>query len=156
MISEKIEKMIELSNIKKDYLGRVLELTKDQRNFIQNEDMDKLNKVMEEKEILMNKVDLLDIEFLSTYNQIKEIENIDSLEKINPVKYKNLGNLQEVIKDINNILEDISLIDKENTRIMKENLEEIKSGLKQVKEVKKAYKGYNYEPTGSILLDEKK
>lgn len=156
MIFGKIEKMIELSKMKKKYLTEVLQLTKDQRNFIENDDMDGLSKVMENKDILMKKVDLLDMDFLSTYNQIKEMENVDSLEKINPIKYKNLGELQEVIGNINIILSNISLIDKENTRIMKGNLEEIKSGLKQVKEVKKAYKGYNYEPTASILLDEKK
>lgn len=156
MIFGKIEKMIELSKMKKKYLTEVLQSTKNQRKFIENDDMDGLNKVMENKDMLMKKVDLLDIDFLSTYNQIKEMENVDSLEKINPIKYKNLGELQEVIGNINIILSNISLIDKENTRIMKDSLEEIKSGLKQVKEVKKAYKGYNYEPIASILLDEKK
>ena len=104
----------------------------------------------------MASIDLLDMSFLSLYNEVKELEGISSLDEINSIKYINLRQLKEVIGNINILLSNISLIDKENTEIMKSNLENIKLGLKHVKEVKKAYNGYNYEGVESILIDEKK
>lgn len=151
-----IDKMIELSEGKKRYLTEILRLTKKQKGFIENEDMDELNKIMSEKEKLMESIDLLDVDFLSLYKEIGQEENIDTIDKINSIKYNNLGELQGIIGNINIILSNISVIDNQNTEIMKNNLENIKSGLRHVKEVKKAYKGYNYEMAGSILIDEKK
>ena len=151
-----IDKMIVLSQDKKKHIKSLLDLTKEQKVFIENEDMDGINNIIADKEKLMSQVDLLDIEFLSLYKEIKDLENIQSLDEINGIKYSNLKDLQEVIGNINILLSNISLIDKENTAKMKINLENIKNGLKHVKEVKKAYKGYNYESEASILIDEKK
>lgn len=151
-----LDKMIHLSKDKKVYLTEILKLTKDQKGFIQNEDMDGINNIISEKEKLMSSIDLLDIDFLSLYNEVKELEGIKSIDEVNGMKYSNLKDLKEIIGNINILLSNISVIDKENTKIMKSNLENIKHGLKHVKEVKKAYKGYNYESDGSILIDEKK
>lgn len=156
MIINNIEKMIHLSKDKKRYLNDILKLTKDQKDFIQKEDMDGINNIISQKEKLMSGIDLLDIQFLSLYKEVKDLENINSIDEINSIKYGNLNELQENIGNINILLSNISLVDKENTEIMKANLDNIKHGLKHVKEVKKAYKGYNYEGVHSILIDEKK
>lgn len=147
---------MELSKVKKEDLNEILRLTKEQKLSIESEDLDGLNRIIGHKDKLMKKIDLLDLEFLDLYNKIKEEENIDTLDKINSGKYRNLEKLKRVIEDINFILKDITLIDNENTEMMKANLEDIKSGLKHVKKVQQAYKGYNYEMGSSILIDEKK
>lgn len=151
-----IDKMISLSKDKNEYLRDILKLTKEQKSFIQKDDMDGIENIISEKENLMSSIDLLDVQFLSLYNEIKELENITSIDEINSIKYSNLSELKEEIGNLNILLSNITVIDKENTKIMKENLENIKYGLKQVKEVKRAYKGYNYESEESILIDEKK
>lgn len=156
MIDENIEKMIDLARSKKDYLNEILELTKKQKTYIKEDDISRMESVMLNKDKLMQAIDLLDIDFLSHYNDLKKTNNVDSLDEINLKDKENIGILQENIKEINNILNLISIIDKKNTQSMKESLEKEKSGLRQVKEVKKAYKGYNYTSGGSILLDEKK
>lgn len=156
MISKNIDKMIQLSKAKKEDLSEILELTKKQKIYIENDKMDSLDDTISAKDNLMNKIDLLDLEFLSLYGEIKKMENVESLDEINFEKYKNITRLQENIREINRILKNIASIDKENTRIIKEEFSEVKSGLRQVKEVRKAYKGYNYSPGGSVLLDEKK
>ena len=155
MTSNMIGKMIDLSKEKKGLLSEILKLTKEQKEIIKNEDMDELGKVLSQKDKLMASIDLLDVNFLSLYKSIKEEEQVDSMEKINAKKYSNMIALKEIVAEINDILTETSMIDKENTRIMKSNLEHIKSDLKQVKEVKKAYKGYNYEAIESILIDQK-
>lgn len=156
MIINMINNMIQLSNEKKVLIEDILNLTKNQKSFIINENMDGLTKVLSEKDEIMKNIDLLDMDFISLYNNIKSMENISSMEEIDVDKYSNIKLLKSNINEISLILNNIRLLDNDNTRMMKTNLENIKSGLKHVKEVKKAYKGYNYEAPTSMLIDEKK
>ncbi|MGJ0847476.1 flagellar export chaperone FlgN [Tissierella praeacuta] len=156
MTYDNVKKMIDMSLEKKEILVEILRLTKAQGENIENDDMDNLGKLLAEKEKLMEKVDILDKDFLYLYNIIKSEENIESLEKINIEKYANIKSLKEIVIEINTILNQISSIDRNNTIKMKSNVDKIKSDLKQVKEAKRAYKGYNYEAVGSMLIDEKK
>lgn len=156
MTQENVKGMIELSSEKKALLIQILKLTKTQSDLIENEKIDDLSIVLVQKENLMQEIDILDKKFLSLYNAIKSDEGIDSLEKINIEKYANLKSLKEVVAEINSVLNDISIIDRNNTIKMKSQVDKIKSDLKQVKQAKRAYKGYNYEPVESMLIDEKK
>ncbi len=156
MTQENVKGMIELSSEKKALLIQILKLTKTQSDLIENEKIDDLSIVLVQKENLMQEIDILDKKFLSLYNSIKSDEGIDSLEKINIEKYANLKSLKEVVAEINSVLNDISIIDRNNTIKMKSQVDKIKSDLKQVKQAKRAYKGYNYEPVESMLIDEKK
>ena len=151
-----INNMIQLSNEKKVLLKDILNLTQKQKTVIEDENMDALTKVLSDKDQIMKSIDLLDINFLSLYNSIKSMENIDSMEDIDVDKYSNMKILKSNINEISLILNSIKILDNDNTRMMKTNLQNIKSGLKHVKEVKKAYKGYNYEAVESMLIDEKK
>ncbi len=155
MTYDNVKKMIELSLKKKDILIQILKLTTTQADTIENDNIDNLSKILIQKEKLMEEIDILDRDFLSLYNNIKSEEGIDNLEKINIEKYANIKSLKEIVTEINAILNDISMIDRNNTIKMKSNVDKVKSDLKQVKEVKRAYKGYNYEAVESILIDEK-
>ena len=156
MTYDNVKKMIELSGEKKSFLNEILEITKLQQGLIQDEQMEELNQSLLAKESLIGKIDIIDREFLKLYDQVKAQEHIDSLDKIDMQKYSNIKSLKEIVSEINTILNNISIIDKNNTIKMKSNVDKIKSDLKQVKEAKRAYKGYNYENVGSILIDEKK
>ncbi|WMM24154.1 flagellar export chaperone FlgN [Tissierella sp. MB52-C2] len=156
MTYDNVKRMIELSKEKKSILNEILEITKLQKDFIENEQMEELNEALLTKEKLIEKIDIIDKEFLNLYNQIKMEEQITSLDKIDIQKYSNIKSLKEIVSEINTILNNISIIDKNNTTKMKSNVDKIKSDLKQVKEAKRAYKGYNYEAVGSMLIDEKK
>lgn len=156
MTFDNVKKMIELSEEKKSLLNEILEITKFQQDLIKNEQMEELNQSLLEKEKLIDKINIIDRDFLKFYDQVKVQEHIDSLDKIDIQKYSNIKALKEIVSEINTILNDISIIDKNNTIKMKSNVDKIKSDLKQVKEAKRAYKGYNYENVESILMDEKK
>lgn len=156
MTVEMINKTIKLSQEKKVLLNEILNLTKKQKDLIEEDNIDDLGIVLIDKENLMNKIDLLDKEFLSLYNSIKLEEEIDSLDKIDTRKFKNIKSLKDIISEVNSILTEISSLDRENTNNMKSNIEKIKLNIKQVKKAKKAYKGYNYEGIESMLIDEKK
>lgn len=156
MTADRINKIIKLSQEKKILLIEILSLTKKQKDLIEEDNIDDLGIVLIDKENLMNKIDLLDKDFLSLYNSIKSDEGIDSLEKIDIRKFGNLKSLRDIVGEINKILDDISSIDRENKKNMKLNIDKVKLNIKQVKKGKKAYKGYNYETVESMLIDEKK
>lgn len=156
MIINMIDNMIQLSNEKKVLLESILDFTKKQKSFIQDEDMDGLTKVLSEKDKIMENIDLLDLDFISLYNNIKSMEDISSMEEIDVDKYPNVKLLKSNINEVSLILNNVRILDNDNTRMMKANLQNIKSGLKHIKEVKNAYKGYNYEAPESMLIDEKK
>lgn len=156
MTADRINKIIKLSQEKKILLIEILSLTKKQKDLIEEDNIDDLGIVLIDKENLMNKIDLLDKDFLSLYNSIKSDEGIDSLEKIDIRKFDNLKSLRDIVGEINKILDDISSIDRENKKNMKSNIDKVKLNIKQVKKGKKAYKGYNYETVESMLIDEKK
>lgn len=156
MTKENIDKIILLSLEKKKILNEILNLTKEQKNSIEKDDLDFLGQILEDKENLMKKVDLLDKEFLDLYNSLKEKEGIQSFTEIDINKYDNIKKLKNVVGEINSILTEISKVDKENKSKMEENIKNIKINIKNVKKGKRAYKGYNYQNPGSILIDEKK
>ena len=148
--------MIDLSMKKKEYLLEILELSKKQETIIEEDKLDELDNILKEKEKIMGKIDVLDSEFLTVYNNVKDEENIDSFENLPIERYENLKDLKAIVNEINNILNTLTILDKNNISKMKANLEKTQADLKNVKLGKRAYKGYGYGDVGSIFIDEKK
>lgn len=156
MTIELVDEMIGLSSEKNTLMEKLLNLTKDQSDSIKKVDLESLDSILEEKSKYMAEIDELDKKFLVKFNSLKKIEGINTLEELDVDKYKNLKDLKALAKEIYSRLEEMSIVDKNNTKLMELNLETVKKDLKGVKHAKQAYKGYNYEPDVSILLDEKK
>ncbi|SHD76718.1 Putative FlgN family protein (fragment) [[Clostridium] ultunense Esp] len=118
--------------------------------------MENLNRIMDEKDSLMKKIDELDLSFITIFSQIKKEHSIEGIDELSLEEYPNLTKLKEVVKEVSSTLMTISLMDDKNTGAMKERLEQTKIELRKLKEGKKAYKGYNPSMNGSMLIDEKK
>ncbi|MBU5436597.1 flagellar protein FlgN [Tissierella sp. MSJ-40] len=156
MDSSMIDTMVALSKEKNELLLEILQLTKLQKDLIEKEDMEELNYVLDKKDKIMLEIDKIDVSFLTLYGQLKREENIDSLDEINTDKYPNLKDLKEVVAEVTSTLMSISLLDEKNNKSIRESLEKTKLELRRVKKGKIAYKGYNTEVSGSMLIDEKK
>ncbi len=156
MTANNINKIISLSKDKKILVTDLLKLTQKQKVIIDNDNLDDLGLVLGDKQNIMNKIDVLDKDFLGLYSTIKSDEGIDNFHSIDVKKFDNIKILREIVEEVNNILTSISILDNENTMKMKSNIDKLKLDIKQVKEGKKAYKGYNYESAVSMLIDEKK
>lgn len=148
--------MIEVSLEKEKLLDQFFKLTKSQTKSIREEEFDSLDKLLVEKAELMERIDELDSKFLEEFNILKEEEDIESMEEIDTSKFSNIKELKEVATILSQLLKDIYEVDSENTKLISKNLEGVKSELKHVKDSKAAYKGYNVEQTGSIMIDERK
>lgn len=156
MITEKIDELISITKEKNRLLNQMYNITKEQIEEIEREEMDSLNDIMDKKDSLMKKIDELDLSFITIFSQIKKEDSIESIDELSIEQYPNLGQLKEVVKEVSSTLIAISLLDEKNTQAMKERFEETKIELRKLKKGKKAYKGYNPSVTGSILIDEKK
>ena len=148
-----VQELIGLSKEKANYLTNILDLTKEQKRIINEENMERLNQIIEKKS---KEIDKLDVSFIMKLSQLKKENNIGDLNEIDTKKYPNLKELKEVVAQITSILMAISIVDKENNKALEEGLEKVKLNLKKVKEGKKAYKGYNKSIPQSMLIDEKK
>ena len=151
-----VQELIGLSKEKANYLTNILDLTKEQKRIIKEENMERLNQIIEKKSEIIKEIDKLDVSFIMKLSQLKKENNIGDLNEIDTKKYPNLKELKEVVAQITSILMAISIVDKENNKALEEGLEKVKLNLKKVKEGKKAYKGYNKSIPQSMLIDEKK
>ena len=130
--------------------------TIEQKEYIEKEDMDGLNELLDKKDDLIKQIDKLDISFLNIFSQIKKEESIENMDELDVEKYSNLKELKGVVTEISSTLMALSMLDKENNENIKQKLKATKIELKKVKEGQRAYKGYNKTVTGSIMIDEKK
>ena len=156
MITANIDKLISLSKEKNQLINEMYGFTKAQKQEIEKEDINNLNKILDEKDKLIKKINKIDIEFLNIFSQIKKEEGVENIYDLDVNKYPNLKDLKNIVTEISSTLMAISLLDEENNKNMKKRLEQVKLELKRVKEGQRAYKGYNVPMTDSILIDEKK
>lgn len=156
MTKELIDELVNINEKKLEYLYNMLELTKFQREYIDEENMIKTDEILEKKDELIKKIDKLDIEFLIKFSELKKKHNVDDINELDINVYPSLKILKDIIKNISSTLMSISILDDENNKYLKNSLEKIKSDLKKLKKGKKAYKGYNKSIEESIFIDEKK
>lgn len=156
MVEKLIDELITITEEKRGLLNQVYKFTKIQKEEIKEDQMEDLNIALDEKDKLIKDINELDVSFLTIFSQIKKEEDVENINELDFKKYPNLKNLQKIIKEVAMGLEDISQIDRENNKVIKSKLEETKMDLRRIQDGKRAYKGYNNEIVGSILLDEKK
>lgn len=156
MTTANIDKLISLSKEKNQLINEMYGFTKAQKQEIEKEDINKLNTLLDEKDILIKKINQIDIEFLNIFSQIKKEEKVENIYDLDVKKHPNLKDLKDIVTEISSTLMAISLLDEENNKNMKKRIEQTKLELKRVKEGQRAYKKYNVPMTDSILIDEKK
>lgn len=156
MTKDKIDELISLSREKNQLINEMYNFTKVQKEEIKKEDMDNLNKILDNKDNLIKEINKLDRTFLTIFSQIKKDENIENIDELDVQLYPNLKELKDIVTEISSTLVAISLLDEENNNNIKKKIEETKMELRKVKDGQRAYKGYNVPMTGSILIDEKK
>lgn len=151
-----VDRLIKVSETKEELLSKFFELTKTQNDLIKSEDFDQFDDILEEKERLIGEIDGLDVEFIELYEGFKKEANVESIEDIDASEYPNLKDLKKTISNLSNLLREVDLLDKSNMALMKKSFSEVKLDLKNAKTNKLAHRGYNQNPVGSIMIDEKK
>ncbi|WP_077369639.1 flagellar export chaperone FlgN [Anaerosalibacter sp. Marseille-P3206] len=156
MSKDIVDKLVSISSEKLVLLNKLLDLSKLQKKFISESDMDNVNIIIDKKDEVMKEIDALDIKFMTHFAELKKENNVVELNELDTSKYPNLKELKNVVKEITSTLMAISLLDEENNKSLKADLEKIKLNLRTVKKGQKAYKGYNKVLDNNIMIDEKK
>ncbi len=153
-----IERLLEITNSKYKCLQDMLELTKDQANVIDGDQIEKLEVILDDKQRIIEKVDKLDDEFEVYFHRLKSEAKIKSLEELNISEVKGLKELKKSVSNVMGILKELSDMDKSNGSRVKKVLENVGNELKNINVAKKVNSAYGSIPlqTESYFIDKKK
>ncbi|MGO1371864.1 MAG: flagellar protein FlgN [Senegalia sp. (in: firmicutes)] len=154
---KKIVRLIELLDDKKILLDDFYKLSIVQKKLIENDDIDKLNRIIKNKEELISKINLLDKDFLEIYNELKEENNIRSLSELDIDKVY-LARLKEITNRCDSLMQDIKVQDESNNSMMENNFEDVKTKLREIKRGKTTTNKYynKSQNTDGYFIDSKK
>lgn len=158
--SEYITKLTEISQKKIVILKEILILTKRQSENIQEDCLDTLKYIVEEKQRFMDDVDKLDDAFEVYFKRLKSTLGIESLDKLTSnAKIGDTATLKNHIQEIFNLLNQIDLLDKDNNEKGKTLMTKLSTEIKKVNQKKiinNGYKPASSMPQQSLYFDTKK
>jgi hypothetical protein len=156
------ELLINLSEIltkKLRLLQNIQSITEEQKKIIVDEDIDKLNKLIQKKQKIINLIDNIDIKFNDMFLELKRINNIENLNDLESPDIGTIKELKSKISNIKKITNDIILSEKENNSNAKMLLSNLSIKIKKIKSAKKTNSAYNYGNSikqPSYFIDKKK
>lgn len=157
IIDNDIKFLIELLKKKKQLLSEIHILTNSQTFVITEEDMDKLNELIKDKGIIIEKIDNLDKQFSNHFDRIKDIYNVNEIGELDLNKDLSLE-LKNNTEDIFRIMQNIYQVEKLNKDKINKKFQDVKLKLKGVKNEKKVSSGYysKTSQTQGYFIDQKK
>lgn len=154
-----IEKMTELLEKKKQLLHEMLTLTKAQTSVIAAESLDKLQKLVEDKQGVIDRINVLDDEFTAYMDKLKSAVGISKLDDIDVSRFPAAVRLKQGVSGVLDLVREISEIEKVNSVKSNKLLEQLGSQIQKINQGKKinnAYNSQNAAGASSFFLDKKK
>lgn len=149
---ELIDYLIKLSDGKLFLAKQLLILTEQQGKSLDSKEEDKLNEIIAQKQSIMDRIDVLDDEFVKKYTLLKEGSLPDTLESFVGNEKNSMKLLQDKISEIFSITEKVQKLDVVNLRRLKQNMEVLQGEFKKVSAGKKAIKGYGNKSIEGISI----
>ncbi|AKL93817.1 flagellar-associated protein FlgN [Clostridium aceticum] len=158
MREELVAYLLRISEGKRLLVNHLLKITQQQSKALEEEDTKALEDLIQEKQTVMAKVDVLDKEFVEKYNLIKEELGIENLQEYEGEMSATFKELREKIAGIFKVIEEVQRLDQANTKKVKNNITKAQQNIKSIKTGKKALTGYNqpYKENPSFFIDKKK
>lgn len=153
------DRMTELLTRKKELLAGMLELTREQTGAIDEKSLDRLQKLIEEKQKRIDEIDRLDEEFTACMDKLKIEAGVKDLGELEASRYPGARELKRLTAEVISLVEQISGIEKVNSAKSKELLEEIGAHIRRFSQAKKLSNAYNQQDVSgapSLFLDKKK
>ncbi|MBN4062845.1 MAG: hypothetical protein COA82_11970 [Alkaliphilus sp.] len=157
---ERVQKLISISKQKLLLLNEIFELTTKQTAVIEKteENIVNLSELINKKQEIMDKIDVLDVDFVGEYEALKIDLGVVSLENYDVKSDEALKALREVATKISNVMREIKITDDENTKKMSLHINTTKRELKDVKNGMKIAKSYGKKNSEvqSIFIDKRR
>ena len=153
-----VERLLELSNKKYLLLKEMLLLTQNQSETINEDGVDALVRLIDEKQQYINGIDKLDEEFNFYFKRLKQVLKVESLDELRMSGIKGTKELQQVVGKILEIINDISTLDTRNNSEAKKLLGNFENEIKKINQGKKVNTAYTYgfKHSPSYYIDKKK
>ncbi|MDP4182897.1 MAG: flagellar protein FlgN [Bacillota bacterium] len=153
-----VARLLEITNSKYDYLKKILELTKEQANCINKDEVKKLEDIIEVKQQIIEKINKLDDEFEVYFRRLKFEAKIKTMEELRDQNISGIKELKDSVSLVMDILNQLSSLDNSNRSDAKKLMSKIGSEIKKVNIGKKAYTAYNpqSDQSPSYFIDKKK
>jgi len=157
VLAKNIAQLIDSSNKKFYLLQIILELTKKQKDLLENENIDILENIIDEKQKIIDQINVLDNNFEILFKELSIKYNIKKVNDIN--KSSILGEeLKTIITNIIELIKIISELEHTNNNNAIIYFEKLKNEIKKNNLGKAALKGYKPQEYGlpSYYIDKKK
>ena len=107
---------------KKKYFNKLFDLSKQQRNYIDDKELEKVNDIFEKKDKIIEKIEKIDSDNFNLIEDIKEKYNLSKKNWLNELKIKEetSDNINSKIIDLINILKKYSKSENINQQLMEE------------------------------------
>jgi len=150
-----METLIELSEDKYSFLENVYKLTCEQTGAIEEEDIDKLNELIDRKQLEINNIQSSDIKFEKIVDEIKLVYSINSLDELQ-VCCDEVKRIQYVISMVMNKVKQIREVEIKNRELLSKSKDELEEKMSKLKSGKKAVSGYGYNIQNPVYFDKNK
>lgn len=153
-----IERLREISDKKYKLMSELLVLTREQSFTINEEGLDELDKLIAQKQTIIDEMSALDEEFDICFRELKSMLNINSLDELQGSGIKGIKELQETISKIMEVVKETIDLEKENRDKVKSLLDAFGNEIKKLNQGKRASSAYNPGPiqSPSYFIDRKK
>jgi len=153
-----IERLIDILKKKHVLLRSILSLTQAQSSQINEDSIEELQKLIDEKQHVIDDINKLDEEFSVYFVRLKTTLKINSLDELNAAEVEGTRHLKEITAGIINLITEISEIEKTNDDKSKEVLGKLGGEIKKINQGLKVNSTYSPRPanTASYFIDKKK
>lgn len=155
--NSEIEKLLSLLKEKHKLLNEILEITNLQMKIIKEQKYDRLNNLINSKQIRIDKINSIDSRFNKEITDLKEKYNIKEVSELDVEKYY-LIKLKKLTEGMYNIMTQIYQVEKKNNEMMQENFKLVKAKLREIKKGKRVTSNYYKIPVQieGYFIDKKK
>lgn len=144
-----IDRLLEISTKKYKLLQDMLALTRAQARSINEDGVEDLQKLIDEKQARIDEINKLDEEFGVYFQRMKQQMKVKSLDELDMTGTTGAKELQLCIGEIMNTMEEISRLEKENGDNAKKLLDSFSEEIRKLNQGKKMNTAY--KPGGSMI-----
>ena len=153
-----IVQLIKLIDKKAELFDKIMEMTLEQKKDIDENAANKIEKLVNKKQSIIESVDEIDKSFSEKLNMLKKQLKVNTLDEIDFLKYPEMRNLKLKVEEIMSMAQDIMCIEESNKKKLIVIMDGLKKEIKQINVGKKSIKAYekpNINNDG-IYIDKKK
>lgn len=156
--AEYISSLVELLEKKKSHMQCILDLTQKQSAVIDQDSLEELQKLIDEKQIHIDTINKIDEDFEVYFRRLKSTLNIKTLNELELPGVSGAAALKDETAAIIELIKKISKLEETNSIKAKGLLENLGDEIKKLNQGKKISSAYNPSPLSnpSYFIDKKK